>query len=83
MDLFTRIKEYIYENRQFIAASLLSTLAIVGVIFIVSLFKDSGKNKFSSDDNYYSNYNTTSDNELSSKETSSDDNSLFSSLPHF
>lgn len=81
MDLLTRIKEYIYDNRQFIVASLLSTAAIVGLIFIISMFKGSGKNKYSSDDNYYDNYNTTSDKELlSSKETSTVDSSETSSM---
>lgn len=65
MDLLYRVKEYIYKNRQFIVASLASALAIIGVIFVISLLKGSNKASVHSDGNLYTN-NTTSDKEYTS-----------------
>jgi lipoprotein-anchoring transpeptidase ErfK/SrfK len=67
-DLFTRIKAYIYDNRYFITASILSSVVIIGLIFVISIFKGADKSKISSDD-YESLYNTNSLGELSSDKT--------------
>lgn len=77
MDFFTRIKEYIYENRQFITASVLSTVAIIGIIFVISFLKGSDKTKIHSDNYYSINNQTMSDKDLSSDDsmTTSDNSS--------
>lgn len=67
-NIFERIKNYIQENRHFITASILSTLTIITIIFVISLMKDDKKT--SSDNSYLS--STTSESEENT-DTSSDD----------
>lgn len=73
MNLFTKIKNYIYENRQFILASTLSAIAIIAVIIIISMVKNSNKDQIASDGQIHSNGEI-----LSSDEDSSDTETLTS-----
>ena len=59
MEFFDRIKNYFYENRHFFIASTLSTIGIVVLFFVLSLFKGNGKTSYSTD-NLYSSSETTS-----------------------
>ena len=73
MNLFTKIKNYIYENRQFILASTLSAIAIIAVIIIISMVKNSNKDQIASGGQIHSNGEI-----LSSDEDSSDTETLTS-----
>ncbi len=75
-DLLNKIKNYIYENRQFITASILSAIALIVIIIAISFLKGNKKTNTASGGEFYSDYETTSpdDETQSDKTTKSSDN---------
>lgn len=74
-DLLNKIKNYIYENRQFITASILSAIALIVIIIAISFLKGNKKTNTASGGEFYSDYETTSPDETQSdKTTKSSDN---------
>lgn len=78
-DILKRTKKYIYENRHFISATVLSALAIIAIIIVISLLKGNN-NTIASGGEIYSDSETTSpdietasDNFLQNNETSIED----------
>lgn len=78
--LIKKTKDYIYENRQLILAGVLSAIAIITVIIVISFIKKSDKTNIASNGEYISGFETTSSSELNSRETSSGINDETSSL---
>lgn len=69
-DLLNKIKNYIYENKQFITASILSAVALIAIIITISFLKGNNKTNIASGGEFYSDYETTSpDDETQSDKT--------------
>lgn len=75
-DLLNKIKNYIYENKQFITASILSAVALIAIIITISFLKGNNKTNIASGGEFYSDYETTSpdDENQSDKTTKLPDN---------
>lgn len=59
-DLLNKIKNYIYENKQFITASILSAVALIAIIITISFLKGNNKTNIASGGEFHSDYETTS-----------------------
>ncbi len=59
-DLLNKIKNYIYENKQFITASILSAAALIAIIITISFLKGNNKTNIASGGEFHSDYETTS-----------------------
>lgn len=59
-DLLNKIKNYIYENKQFITASILSAVALIAIIITISFLKGNNKTNIASGGEFHSDYEATS-----------------------
>lgn len=59
-DLLNKIKNYIFENKQFITASILSAVALIAIIITISFLKGNNKTNIASGGEFHSDYETTS-----------------------
>lgn len=59
-DLLNKIKNYIYENKQFITASILSAAALIAIIITISFLKGNNKTNIASGGEFHSDYEATS-----------------------
>mgnify|MGYP000844868911 CR=1 FL=1 len=72
MNILTKLKKQIYDNRQFVIAASLSALAIIAIIIIVSFIKNSNREQIASGGEFHTESDTTSSNNRIDESTSSD-----------